>query len=167
MADFTHYKPILAKLEGSWSDNKKDKGGATMRGVTLNTFKQFYGSQRTKEDLRNITDEQWEHIMKSYWDRCRADEIQNQSIAELLVDWYINAGANAIKGFQHACGLDTDGVIGPKSLAILNSPNSEVIFNRIKYAREEYYCKLARSNAPLNIFLTGWLNRTNSFKFAK
>lgn len=165
MADFKLYAPTLARWEGGWVDNKKDLGGATCKGVTLATFRQFYGSQRTKEDLRNITDGQWEFIMKTYWDRCKADQIRNQSIAEILVDWHINAGLNAIKNFQKACMLDADGIIGAKSLAVLNSPNAEVIFNRIKEAREDYYRRIALGNPSQNIFLAGWLNRTNSFTF--
>lgn len=167
MADFDRYAPTLRKWEGGWSDNPNDKGGATMCGVTLATFRQFYGSHRTKEDLHCIAPEQWTHIMKSYWDRCRADDIRNQSIAEILVDWHINAGVNGIKAFQRACGLDADGIIGAKSLAVLNSPNSEVVFNRIKQAREDYYRRIAHDNPWQNVFLTGWLYRTKSFSFAE
>lgn len=165
MADFEHYAPTLAKWEGGWSDNRRDKGKATMRGVTLATFRQFYGPRKTKEDLRNITDAEWERIMRTYWDRCKADQIRNQSIAEILVDWHINAGVNAIKCFQRACMLDADGIIGPKSLAVLNSPNEQVIFNRIKEAREDYYRRLALGNPSQSIFLAGWLNRTDYFKY--
>lgn len=165
MASFQKYIPTLLKWEGGWSDNKKDKGGATNKGVCLATFRQFYGSHRTKEDLRNITDEQWEFIMKTYWDMCKGDEIRNQSIAELFVDWHINAGINAIKAFQRTCKLDADGIVGPKTLAVLNSPNEEVIFARMKEARELYYYNITRANPSQKVFLNGWLARTRSFNY--
>ncbi|MEQ9245176.1 MAG: glycosyl hydrolase 108 family protein, partial [Nitratireductor sp.] len=38
--------------EGGWSDHKDDPGGATMRGVTLRTFRRFKPGA-SKRDLRN------------------------------------------------------------------------------------------------------------------
>lgn len=165
MADFRRYIPTLQKWEGGWSDKKEDKGGATMKGVTLATFQAYYGAHRTKEDLRKITDEQWEFIMKIYWNRCKADQIRNQSIAEIFVDWHINAGVNAIKQVQKAFMLDADGIVGPKTLSVLNSPDAERVFTRIKIARESYYRNVCLCNPSQGKFLAGWLNRTNSFVF--
>lgn len=167
MADFDKYAPRLKKLEGGWSNSKYDRGGATMCGVTLAVFRSFFGNERTKEDLHNITEDQWRTVMKSYWDRCKGDQIFNQSIAELFVDWHVNAGVNGIKAMQRACMLTADGIVGPRTLAVLNSPNAEVIFNRIKDARISYYRKLALGNPSQNVHLNGWLNRTDSFKFAE
>ncbi len=42
--------------EGGWANHPKDPGGATMKGVTLATFRRHYGQKMTKKDLRNITD---------------------------------------------------------------------------------------------------------------
>ena len=60
-------------------------------GVTLATFKAYYGGDKTIYDLKNITDEQWTRIMKVYWDTCKADKIVNQSIANLVVDKIMDA----------------------------------------------------------------------------
>ena len=166
MADFNKYAPTLKKWEGGWANHPNDPGGATMMGVTLATFRLFYGQERTADELRHITGEQWERIMKTYWDRCKADQIKNQSIAEMLVDWHINAGVAAIKAWQKSILLDADGIIGPKSLGVLNSPQASVIFSRMQDAREKYYRELVRRNPKLGVFLGGWLKRTNSFKFS-
>lgn len=165
MADFRHYIPTLKKWEGGFVNHPSDPGGATNCGVTLATYRQFYGKDKTVEDLKRMPSWQWEAIMRTYWNRCRGDQIESQSIAELFVDWHINAGVNAIKQVQKMFGITADGIVGPITLRYLNSPNREIIFNRIKDRREQYYYNLVRSNRKLGVFLNGWLNRTRSFKF--
>ena len=64
MADFYKFAPLLHSLEKGVSNRKNDRGGFTVDGVTLTTFRQFYGQDKTKDDLRNITPPQWRHIMK-------------------------------------------------------------------------------------------------------
>ena len=80
----------------SWREgytHPDDQGGPTMLGVTLNTYRQYCGQEKTIKDLRNMSFGTWEEIMKDmYWDKCRADEIESQSIAEILVDWCVNSG---------------------------------------------------------------------------
>ena len=165
MADFYKYTPKLKQYEGGFVNHPADPGGATNRGVTLATFQAHFGSNRTVADLKKMTDAQWELIMKTYWDRCKGDQIRNQSIAELLVDWHINSGVAGIKAWQRSAALDADGIIGPKSLAVLNSPAEAVIFLRMKAAREQYYRNLALADPSKRTFLKGWLNRVNSFQY--
>lgn len=168
MADFRAYAPKLRQFEGGFVNDPDDKGGATMAGVTLNTYRRFFGEHKTVNDLKNISDAEWSHIMKTgYWDVAKGDQIENQSIAEIFVDWVVNSGIAGIRAFQRAQGLKADGIVGPRTLAVLNSPNRVVIFNRIKSARESYYRKLAITNPALFKFLRGWLNRNNSFQYVE
>ena len=162
MANFEKYKPILKRLEGGWSDDPAYLGGATMCGVTLKIFRSHYGQEMTKEDLRNITDRQWTHIMKGCWDRCRGDEIASQSVAEMLADWYVNAGISAIRCTQAALGLEEDGIVGRNTLAALNRPDSRCVWDAIRGARTDYYLKLGRR---MPRFLRGWMNRVNQFEY--
>lgn len=165
MADFRQYIPTLKRWEGGFVNHPNDPGGATNCGVTLATFRQFYGGDKTVADLRRMTPRQWETIMRTYWDRCKGDQIESQSIAELFVDWHINAGANAIKQVQRMFMIKADGIVGPVTLKYLNSPNREIIFSRMKDSREQYYRRLVLNNINLGVFLQGWLNRTRSFTF--
>lgn len=142
-----------------------DKGGATQSGITLGTFRMYFGSRLTVEDLKNITYTQWRFIMKRYWDRCKGDEIVNQSIAEIFVDWHINAGNSAVRRMQIAFGLKSDGIVGSRTLAALNGENPSHVFSKVKNARISYYNKLAITTPSNARFLRGWLNRTESFKF--
>lgn len=186
MANFDLYAPTLMRWEaripkhpegltaaelfeyakkGGWVKDPVDKGGATMVGVTIGTFRTYFGRSRTEKDLRNITYPQWRLIMKRYWDKCKGDDIENQSIAEIFVDWHINCGVTAIRKFQSFFGLRVDGIVGPQTLGCLNSPNREVIFNRIQTARESHYRRIVINDPRQSKFLAGWLNRNNYFTF--
>ena len=70
MAKAELLKPFILRWEGGFVDDPLDKGGATNKGITIDTFRSFYGQGATVEQLKNITDEQWLHIFKSgYWDK--------------------------------------------------------------------------------------------------
>jgi len=167
MASWFNYIPTLLKWEGGFSNNPADKGGATYKGVTLATFRKWYGSSKTVEDLKAMTDCQWCRIMRSYWDNVKGDQIRNQSIADLVADWHVNAGVNAIKRIQRMFGITADGIVGKVTLSYLNTPNSEAIFYRLRSEREDYYTEIVRNNPSQRVFLNGWLRRSRSFEYHK
>ena len=122
MASFDKYAPKLKKWEGGFGNHPADTGGATMCGVTLSTFRQFFGADKTEADLRKMTEAQWRTVMKGgFWDKCWADQIKNQSVAELIVDWCVNSGTGMIKRVQAIVTTTTDGVMGPKTLYAINA----------------------------------------------
>ncbi len=143
---------------------KGDRGGPTFVGVTLQTFTDYCKRKGlpkpTEKTLGQMTYETWLDISKSgFWDRCKGDQIAFQATANMLVDWCYTSGSYAITNTQKALGLKADGVVGPKTLATLNSATTDV-FNKIKAARIAYYRRIAvGTNAR---FLTGWLNRTEA-----
>lgn len=165
MADYKKLKPIILKWEGNWANVPGDKGGCTMRGVTIATFRAHYGKSKTCADLKKLSDEQWNHIfIESYWKKWHADEIKSQSIANLLVDWYWTSGVYGIKFPQRILGVRDDGVVGPKTIAAINKyPNQKELFMKLWNRRKRHFEGLGRgANAK---FLRGWLNRLNDFKF--
>ena len=48
--------PFILKWEGGFVDDKYDRGGATNRGVTIGTFRHFFGAKRTVEELKKMTE---------------------------------------------------------------------------------------------------------------
>lgn len=188
MADFERYAPTCMKWEakipahpaglsnkelfeyakkGGWADHPADPGGATQVGVTLNTYRAYFGKNKTKADLRNITYGEWSFIMRKFWDRCKADAIRNQSVADLLVDWHINAGVNAIRNTQAAFGLDADGIVGSGTMGALNGIPASTVFERIRSARISYYYRVVSQKPSSKVFLNGWLKRVYSFEFSE
>ena len=165
MADFERYAPILKSIEGGYADHPADKGGPTKAGVTLKVYQYYYGKDKTAQDLKNMTDEEWSRIMKVYWDECKGDEIRNQSIADIVVDWNINSGLAGRKGVQEALGLTVDGAFGPKTLKALNGDPQKCVFCKIRDAREHFFVRLVEKNPSQAVFLKGWLNRLKRFEF--
>ena len=165
MARFDLYAPKLKKWEGVFVYHKNDPGKETNMGVTLATFRQWFGQDKTVEDLKNMTDAQWTRIMKKgYWDVCGADYIENQSVAEIFVDWCINAGPGIIRKVQSIVGVEVDGKVGPKTLIAINAYCQKCLHCKIKDARIKFYDKLAEDKNKA-VFHAGWINRTNDFAY--
>ena len=106
--------------EGGWADHPKDPGGATMKGVTLQTYSEFLGRPATKDELRKIPDD---HLLaiyrKGYWDKVKGDELSaiSPGLAACVFDFAVNSGpGRAAKALQGLCGAVTDGAIGANTL---------------------------------------------------
>ena len=166
MADYTKLIPIIKKWEGGYSDNPNDRGGATNSGVTLAVYQSVYGKNKTKNDLKKMTSDQWNYIFtKLYWNKWKADDIKNQSIANILVDWVWMSGYGTIKKIQSLFGLTADGIVGNKTISYINSHDQEEVFNKILNRRKQFYESLVKNNPSHKVFLKGWMNRLNTFKF--
>ena len=166
MADKNKLIPIIKKWEGGYSDNPNDRGGATNSGVTLAVYQSVYGKSKTKNDLKKMTNEQWNYIFtKLYWNKWKADEIKNQSIGNILVDWVWMSGYGTIKKIQSLFGLTADGIVGNKTISYINSHDQEEVFNKIWNRRKQFYESLVKNNPSQKVFLKGWMNRLNTFKF--
>lgn len=166
MADFAKYAPKLIRLEGGYVYHPADKGGPTNAGVTLRTYQDFYGEDKTKDDLKDIPYGEWCHIMKvGYWDKCKADKIENQSLAELIADWCVNSGTTAIRRVQEIVGCKPDGIVGPITLSLINSNDPKSLHERIWNARHQHYINIVKRDPSQKVFMNGWMNRLNQFKF--
>lgn len=166
MASFDKYSPKLKRWEGGFVNNPADPGGATNCGVTLSTFRMYFGSDKTEQDLMAMTPEQWRKIMKGgFWDRCWGDQIRSQCVAEIIVDWCINSGTGMIKKVQAIVGTAQDGIMGPKTLAAINAARPQLLHFYLKAARAAYYESIVRSRPSNIVFYDGWFNRLADFKY--
>lgn len=153
-----------------YANDPDDLGGATMVGVTLATYTDYCRKKGypcpTIERLRGMTYAQWLDILKTmFWDRWRADEIANQSIAEILVDWVWASGKYGITIPQQVLGVTVDGVVGPKTLAAVNLQNPAQFFARIVAERKAYIDRICASRPVNNKYKRGWLRRLNAITF--
>jgi lysozyme family protein len=166
MAEFNRYAKKLVEIEGGYVNHPEDKGGPTNLGVTLNTFRQYCGQGKTIKDLRNMSYGTWCEIMKDmYWDKCLADEIENQALAEIIVDWCVNSGTVGLRKVQEIAGTKPDGIAGPKTLDVINGANQKDLFDRIMAARNQFYVNIVKKNPTQRVFMNGWMNRLGKFKF--
>lgn len=153
-----------------FANDPDDLGGTTMVGVTLATYTEYCrkkGYPRpTAERLRGISYAQWLDILKTmYWDRWKADEINNQSVAEILVDWVWASGKYGITIPQRVLDVKVDGIVGIKTLAAVNAQDPAQFFARIKAERKAYIERICTSRPVNNKYKRGWLRRLNAITF--
>ena len=169
MANIKTFLEKLMKLEGGYINHPNDKGGCTNKGITISTFQHYYGSDKTCEDLKQITEEQVEYIYrKGYWNPCLADKIQCPIIAYLIVDWAVNSGVKtAIKNVQKIVGTTADGIMGNMTLTAINEHPCKELFNKIKEARLDFYHNIVKRNPSQKVFLKGWENRLKAYEWCE
>lgn len=164
MAEFGKYAPLLKRLEKwTYTNLPSDLGGPTFCGVTLKTFRAEFGQDKGIDDLKAMTPEQWERIMRKYWNLGKCNYIQDQWIAELFADWIINSGPKVIKKLQSIVGVDTDGIVGPKTLAAINGANPRCLHCKLLQARYDYYDRIIVANPAQEVNRKGWYNRLKNF----
>ena len=151
-------------------NKKSDLGGPTLAGVTLTTFQDWRVNncrpKPTEADLAKLSYDEWLEILKSlFWNKCNGDGIQSQSVANMFVDWVWHSGPLVIRKVQNLFSLVQDGIVGPKTLAALNTAPAKTVFDRIKAARELYYRKVVANRPSQSVNLKGWLNRLNAIEF--
>lgn len=176
--------------EKGYGNDPVDSGGHTIVGIILDTYKAYRKAMKkpvpTVEDLKRMTYEEWHDIFKKmFWDKMRADEIDNQSIANLCVNTIWGSGAGYIKTIQGVVGVKGDGVVGPITLKAINeNPHPDYLFKRLWERRKKFFedivardvaayeRKLGRKATERELlkhtkkrFLKGWLNRLNDFHY--
>lgn len=172
MANVRKLLPFILSWEGGYVNDPVDKGGATNMGVTIGTWRKVgYDKDGDGDidvdDLRLLSkDDVLNRVLKPhYWDKWKADQIKSQSVANILVDWVWGSGANGIKIPQKLLGLTVDGIVGPKTLAAVNSSDSLALFNAIKAEREAFLWRIVERDPTQKRFIKGWLNRLNALKY--
>ena len=172
MAKLEKLLPFIEKWEGGYVNDPQDLGGATNMGVTIGTWKTVgYDKDGDgdidEDDLKQITkDEMSKCVLRPhYWDRCQADKIESQAIANIIVDWVWASGVTAIKQVQTLLGVEVDGIVGEETLNAINNAQQRDLFILIKEARVEYVERICVKR-PANIrFRKGWLRRIADLKW--
>ena len=116
--------------EGGWADHPDDPGGPTMKGVTLLTYRRHFGEDKSKDDLRNISEAELEKIYRSgYWNKCHCDELPT-GVDYAVFDAAVNSGPRrSAKWLQAAVGANQDRSIGNKTLSRVEEHNPIQITN--------------------------------------
>lgn len=147
--------------EAGWSNDPRDSGGATMRGVTIATYSHYLKREATQQELRNITNEEVRDIYKTlYWNKVRADDLPS-GIDYALFDASVNMGVTqAVILMQLSVGATPDGVIGEKTIAAINSKDPNETLNRFTSIKESFY----KSLKNFSVYGKGWLRRVKGVK---
>ncbi len=147
--------------EGGWADHPRDPGGATMKGVTLRTYRRHFGANKSKSDLRNISDKELQKIYRSgYWKKCHCDDLPG-GVDYAVFDAAVNSGpGRSAKWLQAAVGAKQDGAIGPKTLAKINKQPPIEMTNDVCDLRLMFLRKLS----TWDVFGKGWNKRVEGVR---
>lgn len=186
MAECKHLIPFLFRWEdgvpASWAERPLeeqfgkakekglvvlpfDKGGPTVCGVTYATYCTWKKRQGlptpTVEGMKAMGWSEWAALFKGlFWDRCRADEIGSQAVADMLVDWCWTSGvAWPVRRVQRLLGVEADGVVGKRTLYELNCWEGDTLAGVLADERIDYYKGIAARDKSQAVFLNGWINR--------
>lgn len=171
---------IKDNVEGGYSNNPNDKGGPTNHGISLR-FAEGTGDIALFDidkdndidgiDIKNLTvEDSKKALFKYFWKKNNYNLIENKNNSYIIFNIAINVGANrANKFIQLAANnifkknvLLEDGIVGNKTLSVLNSSFQEDIFKEFKAIVRNYYRNEAFKDDPNgDVFREGWLNRIN------
>jgi lysozyme family protein len=132
-SNFPRALNVTLGFEGLWSDNKADPGGATMKGVTLGTYRRRHPNA-TKADLRAISDAELADIYRDdFWRPISGDSLAS-GVDLATFDASVNSGVGRGKQWLNASlgGSNADTVkrICAKRLGFMQSLKIWKIFGK-------------------------------------
>lgn len=159
--NFKRALSLVLEHEGGWSDHPSDPGGATMKGVTLSTFRKYVKPSGTKTDLRNITDDQLATVYRrQYWDAVAGAELPD-GVDYAVFDFAVNSGpSRAAKFLQDVAGVTQDGRIGPATLKAIRAKMHATVIHELCDDRLAFLKRLK----TWGTFGKGWSRRVTEVR---
>ena len=150
--NFDECLKMLLHHEGGYVNHPSDPGGETNLGVTKKVYQEWGGTK----DMKDLTVEDVAPIYKkNYWDRCKCDDLES-GVDWAVFDWAVNSGTGrAAKAIQKICGASQDGAIGPKTLALIGTQNTQYVIEEFGKIRQDFY----ESLKTFDTFGKGWTRR--------
>lgn len=177
MADSKQLSKFVLSFESNkFTNNKNDRGRATKFGITLATWKKVGYDKNgdgviNAEDVKLLTEEDYNRVFKhNFWDACWGDQIKNQSVANLLVDFAYNSGVSrAVRYIQSCVGTKQDGIMGPATASAINTyaKGQWALFDALKVKRIAFYHQIVKEDPSQDCNLKGWLRRVGNIQYGK
>jgi lysozyme family protein len=156
---------VVLAHEGGFTDDPKDPGGATNFGIST-AFLKINNIPSTAQELtQSAAIEIYQHYI---WLPCHYGQIVTKPIAIKLFDTGVNIGSGmAIKLAQdvirqHYKQIAVDGLLGPKTLGVLNTVYFQQFLVYYRDFQAHYYRNIVYHNPKMEPFLKGWLARAQS-----
>jgi lysozyme family protein len=158
MSRFANCLAITLRHEGSWSDHPLDKGGATMRGVTIARYAAYKGRVVTKDELRHISMVELEDIYRrGYWAKVAADDLPS-GLDLTMFDFAVNSGpSRAVKTLQKIVGVTPDGSMGAFTVQAVRKFDPTSLIRQMYAARMSFL----RNLSTWSTFGVGWKRRVD------
>lgn len=162
MADFNPaFERTLANEGGYRLTNiPGDAGGQTYAGIARKRNPSWPGWRAVDAGDTPASDLVRDYYRDHYWAPIRGDRIADQRIAETIYDCGVNCGpAVAAKLAQIVVGATPDGIIGPKSVELINQADPALFGARYALAKLARYRDIVQRDRSQGKFLLGWINR--------
>lgn len=176
MAEFKISFQKTLTHEGGYVNDPDDRGGETYKGISRNSHGSWSGwslvdqnkikpnfpkSLESNENLRNLVEQ---FYFDSFWKPLKADQIQNQSSADSVFDFAVNAGlSTSTRLAQSIVGTKIDGLVGEKTLSKINFMDSGHFQAALTVAKLKFYLNIIRKSPTSKKFLLGWFSRTLTY----
>jgi len=136
MSNYKKAIEVVLKNEGGYSKNPVDNGGETFKGIARKFYPKWEGWVLV--DINHFDPRLDDMVIQFYheqfWDKLGLDNVQDEFIAQLLLDFGVNIGKKKIaQKIQRILGVTRDGFIGPITIGKLNET---VKHNRSEFSNE-------------------------------
>ena len=151
--------------EGGYVDHPSDKGGPTNYGITQRTLRDYRGKRVTKQDVKNLTEEE---ARKIYWTQYIKPFafVSDPELMNLIADSSVHHGPQrTAKWLQAAMGVTPDGRPEEKTIAAYDSADPKELYQRVLKQREQLLKQLGKTPGQ-EVFAEGWNKRIGEFKNA-
>lgn len=151
-------------MEGGFSNDPSDHGGATNWGITAATLAHWRGHAVTADDVRKVEPDEARAIYHtSYWNTVRGGELPT-GVDLVVFDMSVNSGpGRAVKMLQSAVRCNqVDGIFGPATKAAVGAMPAADIVSALDRARRRFYAGLVERDPTQGRFLKGWRNRVTA-----
>jgi lysozyme family protein len=166
--------PWLLGIEGFWSDNPNDRGGATKHGISLRFLRLLpdrdgdgyldgdidRDGDVDADDVRRLTLTEALKLYRSeFWDLCACDALP-AGVDSAVLCAAVNHGPDAAaKLLQRALRVKADGDIGPVTLrAAARADVRELIPDYLSF-RAQFYSDIVAGDSTQAGHLRGWFRR--------
>ena len=150
--------------EGGYVNHPDDPGGETNLGVTKEVYEAWCMIEDvSQKDMKDLSVYDVSPIYKlNYWLKAKCDQLPI-GVDYVIFDMSVNHGVSrAAKFLQGVVGAEKDGIIGSKTLAMVDEMGKFDMIEALCLEREDFY----RNLNTFNTFGKGWLRRNSDVKSA-
>ncbi len=172
MAEFKISLQKTLAHEGEYVNDPDDSGKKTYRGISRTNHGDWKGwslidQYKIKSNFpfsmaNNAELEKQVELFYIYefWLPLKADQIQNQRLADSIFDFAVNAGIKtSVELAQSIIGTKVDGIVGEKTLQKLNSLDFGYFQPAFTVAKITHYISIIKKRPANKKYLYGWIIR--------